>query len=373
MRQLTVVQILPELHSGGVERGTLEVAKALVDAGHRSIVISHGGRMVAQLEREGSEHINLPVHRKSLKSLLQIWPLRHLLTDLQPDIVHARSRLPAWLAWLAWVSMPAARRPHFITTVHGLNSVNAYSAIMVKGERVIAVSETVRKHILEHYPQCPPDRIDLIFRGIDPREYPFGYQPREEWRKRWDQTFPASVGKLMLTLPGRVTRLKGHEAFIDLIEHLRKEGLPVHGVIAGGAAGSKQSYLNELERLVAKRGLRGDITFTGQRGDLRDVLAISTLAFSLSTKPETFGRTTLEALSIGVPVVGWDRGGVSEILRDRFPEGAVPGENTAALLTTTRALLTQPRQPRQKDSFLLQTMLDQTLALYQRVADGKQQ
>ena len=158
MKKLTVIQTLPALDAGGVERGTLEIARALVAAGHRSIVISNGGRLVKQLEAEGSEHITLPVHKKSLASLWQVTPFRQLLTDIQPDILHARSRVPAWIAWLAWRKLPANtlfqhHRPHFVTTVHGLYSVSPYSAIMTKGERVIAVSNTVQEYILKNYPQ----------------------------------------------------------------------------------------------------------------------------------------------------------------------------------------------------------------------------
>lgn len=370
MKTLTVVQILPELNAGGVERGTLEVARALVAAGHRSIVISHGGRMVAQLEREGSRHITLPVHHKSLTALLQVRPLRRLLGELKPDILHARSRLPAWIAWLAWRRLPAATRPHFLTTVHGLNSVSPYSAIMVKGERVIAVSETVRDYILKHYPQCPPERIELIFRGIDPAEFPYGYQPTAAWLSKWRQDFPQLGGRIVLTLPGRITRLKGHESLIELVAALKQRGLPVHGLIAGGAEPKKQDYLAEVKSRIEARGLSGDISFTGHRNDLKDVLAVSTIVYSLSNKAETFGRTTLEALSIGVPVLGWDQGGVSEILRRRFPQGAVPFGDDAELLARSLALIEHPVKPPQQDSFRLQTMLEQTLALYERVVGG---
>ena len=112
MKPLTVVQTLPALDAGGVERGTLEIARALVAAGHRSIVVSRGGRLVPQLEREGSEHITLPVHRKSLASLFQVRPFRAMLAKTKPDILHARSRVPAWIAWLAWRKLPPATRPH---------------------------------------------------------------------------------------------------------------------------------------------------------------------------------------------------------------------------------------------------------------------
>ncbi|MEO6698002.1 MAG: glycosyltransferase, partial [Paraperlucidibaca sp.] len=134
---MRVLQMLPALDSGGVERGTLEIGRALVEAGHESYVMSAGGRLVAQLEREGSQHITRPIHRKSFASLLQILPLRRLLRELKPDIVHARSRIPAWIAWLALRGMDPATRPRFVTTVHGLNSVSPYSAIMTKGDAVI--------------------------------------------------------------------------------------------------------------------------------------------------------------------------------------------------------------------------------------------
>ncbi len=140
---MKVIQILPELNAGGVERGTLEVGKYLTDQGHESIVISNGGRLVEQLETEGSRHITLPVHQKRLSSLKQVKVLRKLFEDEKPDILHLRSRLPAWLAYLAWRKMDPTTRPRLVTTVHGFNSVNRYSKIMTCGERVICDSRAV--------------------------------------------------------------------------------------------------------------------------------------------------------------------------------------------------------------------------------------
>ena len=314
-RRLTILQTLPALHSGGVERGTLEIARALVAAGHRSIVVSNGGRLVEQLVREGSEHITLPVHRKSIKSLFQVRPFRRLLQELKPDIVHARSRVPAWIAWLALRRMDLATRPRFVTTVHGLNSVSAYSGIMTKGEVVIAVSETVRDYVQAHYTACDPARIKLIYRGVEPSEFPFQYQPSAEWLTQWHKDYPHLAGKQVLALPGRITRLKGHETFLALISALRAQGLPVHGLLVGGVEEKKRAYLAELKARVAEMGLANDISFTGLRNDIRDVLSQCQLVLSLSTQPETFGRTVLEALSLGIPVVAWEQGGVGEILR----------------------------------------------------------
>jgi glycosyltransferase involved in cell wall biosynthesis len=367
MSRLTVVQTLPALDAGGVERCTLETARALVAAGHRSVVISSGGRLVAQLQAEGSEHITLPVQRKSLRSLLQIGPVRRLLRELEPDILHVRSRIPGWIAWLAWRGLPVAERPHFVTTVHGQHSVSAYSAIMVKGEAVIAGSQTVRDYILENYPQCPPERIRLIYEGVDPAEFPYDYQPPADWQQRWQADFPELAGKTVLALPGRLTRLKGHASFIALIQALRTHHPEVHGLIIGGAEARKAAYADELKAAVAAAGLQDHISFTGHRSDMREALSQCDLVLALSTQPETFGRTVLESIRLGKPVIGWSKGGVGEILARCYPRGAVAPGDSAALAQAIGDWLAKPDRPAPSDAFLLSSMCEQTLALYRQL------
>ena len=136
---MKVMQVLPELNSGGVERGTLEVADFLVKQGHEALVVSNGGRQVEKLEESGARHIAMPVHRKSLSSLFQVRPFRKLLEQEKPDILHIRSRVPGWIAYLAWRKMDKTTRPRLVSTVHGFYSVNRYSAVMTKGERVSPV------------------------------------------------------------------------------------------------------------------------------------------------------------------------------------------------------------------------------------------
>lgn len=366
-RKLTVVQILPELNSGGVERGTLEIAEALVKQGHRSVVISAGGRLVPRLVAAGSEHITLPVHKKSFRTLATLLPLRRQLLALRPDVVHARSRLPAWLAWWALKLIPVPQRPHFITTVHGLNSVSRYSEIMTYGERVIAVSETVRTFILKHYRRCPPSRIRLIYRGVDPAAFPYNHTPSAEWLTQWQHDFPELTGKVVLALPGRVTRLKGHDVFLRLLGEVRQHHPQVHGLIVGGAESGKARYREELARTVDAMGLTRHVTFTGHRDDMRDVMSRCDLVFALSTKPETFGRAVLETLRLGRPVLGWDIGGVGEILHRIYPRGAVPSGDEKALLSTALSWLQQPSQPTPGHDFLLVEQCEQTLAVYAEV------
>ena len=369
-RKLTVVQVLPALESGGVERGTLEVGKYLAAHGHRSIVLSAGGRMVEQLLREGSEHYAWDIGRKSLWTLRLVPRLRRFLHENQVDILHARSRMPAWVCYLAWKDMDPATRPRFVTTVHGLYSVNAYSAVMVKGERIIAVSQTVRDYILRNYRHVDPDRITVIPRGVDPAQFPYGYKPSPEWLAAWHAQYPQLAGKKVLTLPGRITRLKGHEAFIDLIGRLKTQGLPVHGLIVGGAEARKQAYLRKLKDKVRRAGLAADISFTGQRSDLREIMAVSDLVLSLSTQPESFGRTVLEALSLGVPVLGYDHGGVGELLRKMFPDGAVPLGDLDGLVRKWRAIETATRIVPLVGPPTLHDMLTATLAFYEGIMDS---
>jgi len=367
-RKLTILQLLPALESGGVERGTLEIARGLVQAGHRSLVVSAGGQLVSRLTGQGSEHIALPVGHKSLWTLGLVPRLRRLMQRERIDVVHARSRLPAWLAWLAWRGLPEGRRPAFVTTVHGLYSVGRYSRIMTRGERVIAVSGSARQYILDNYPHTDPGKIRVIERGIDPDVYPFGFRPGDSWISRWYRDFPFLLEHQVLTLPGRITRLKGHVDFLHLLAGLKEAGLPVYGLIVGAEDPRHRAYADELQRTVKNLGLDGRVTFTGHRMDLRDVLSMSNLVFSLSRKPESFGRTVCEALSLGVPVVGYDQGGVGETLARVYPHGRVPAGDVAALIDTTRQLLEQPVPVEPAAFASVQDMVDATLAVYHEVA-----
>jgi glycosyltransferase involved in cell wall biosynthesis len=261
--------------------------------------------------------------------------------------------------------MDPATRPKLVTTVHGTYSVNAYSAVMTKGERVIAVSNTIREYILSNYPKVDPEKIRLIYRGVDPHEFPRGYQPSEEWLAKWRQDYPQSVGKIIITLPGRITRLKGQLDFVQLIARLKYAGLNVHGLIVGEPAQKKQAFLHELVREINQSNLIKDISLTGHRSDLKEIMAISNIVLSLSRYVESFGRTVLEALSLGTPVIGYNHGGVSEILTNIFPAGCVRVGDVAALEASCLNCLSQKQNISENKNFTLASMLSNTLAEYQ--------
>jgi glycosyltransferase involved in cell wall biosynthesis len=362
VRSLTVVQLIPAMHSGGAERSALEVGRALVAAGHRSVVISAGGRLTERLLAEGSEHITLDIGRKSLGTLGRIGALRRALKAIDPDIVHARSRMPAWMG--RWAIRGLARKPHFVTTVHGLNSPGRYSAVMLRGERVIAVSQTVRAYVLGHYRWLEPSRVRVIPRGIDPEAFPYGHRPDDAWQKAFFAQYPQLAGAPLLTLPARGTRLKGHHDAIELVADLRDRGVGTRLLLLGVLEPGREAYAEELRELIRQRGLEGQVVLSPARDDVRDIYAVSALILQLSNKPEAFGRTVVEALSLCRPVLGYAHGGVGELLAELYPAGRVPLGDREKLVERAAELLRVAPPIAMLQSYRLADMQQATLALY---------
>lgn len=369
-RRLTVVQLLPDLDAGGVERSTLEMADALVRAGHAAIVVSADGRLVPRLQGMGAEHVPMAIGRKSPWVLRHVRPLRQLFADRHVDIVHARSRLPAWLARFALSGMPAATSPHFVTTVHGLNSPSRYSRILTTGERVICVSDTVRAHVLRHYPDVDAARLQVIPRGIDPADFPRAsadeaLAARGRIAAQWPQL--GGAGPLLL-LPGRGTRLKGHADALHLLAGLRRSGLDARLWMVGARQAGRDAYVDELEGLARQLLIDDSIALTPPTHAIAEAYAASDLVLQLSRKPEAFGRTVLEALAVGRPVLGWAHGGVGELLREWQPGGAVQPFDADALLRGAQGVLAAPPLPPVTMPDGLRAMQQATLALYEQLA-----
>lgn len=366
--RLTVVQLIPALHSGGAERSTLEIARALVQAGHRSVVISAGGRLVAPLLSQGSEHVTLDIGRKSLATLGRIGALRRHLREIRPDIVHVRSRLPAWLGW--WALKGLKPRPHFVTTVHGFNTPGRYSAILLRGERAIVVSQTLRDYMLGHYRWLEPGRVRVIPRGIDPAAFPYGHRPDEAWTRAFFAEYPALAGAPLLTLPGRGTRLKGHHDAIELLANLKRRGIDARLLLLGVIEPGREAYVEELCALIRGLGVESQVALTPPRDDVRDIYAISGLILQLSNKPESFGRTVIEALALCRPVLGYAHGGVGELLAELYPAGRVPPGDRERLAERAAELLRVAPPIPMLQAYRLADMQQATLALYQEVVAG---
>lgn len=365
---MRVLQVLPALNSGGVERGTVEFARELVRHGHESWVLSNGGAQVARLEAEGSRHVTLPVHRKSPLSLRQVPALRRLMRELAPDVVHVRSRLPAWLIWLAWRKLPEGQRPALVSTFHSHYSVSRYSAVMAKPRRLIAISETVRDYIVANYPVAP-ERITLIPRGVDAAYFSPG-APDPEWLERLYADFPHLRGKRLILMPGRLSRWKGQETFLRVMQRLIEQDPDAHGVILGGAETNKQHYRTELENSALAMGLAPHVTLVGRRDDIVQFYRLAEVVCHLSSKPEPFGRVITEALATGCKVVAFDRGGARESLAPCFPEGLVTPDDVDEVVERIGMLTGISPRIELPERFHLDHQVAATLGVYrQALAD----
>ncbi|RNL59910.1 glycosyltransferase family 4 protein [Zhongshania marina] len=364
-RPLKIVQVLPALNSGGVERGTVELARELVLGGHTSVVISSGGRMVDGLLAEGSEHISFPVHRKSLWSLLQVRPMRRLLESLAADVVHVRSRAPAWIVWLAWRRMNPATRPRLVSTFHGMYSVNFYSAVMARAEHLIAISDCVKNYITTNY-KADERRISLIPRGLDPAAF-----NREactpEWKKELFRQYPQLQNKHIILMPGRLTRWKGQEAFLEMMSRLIRLRQDCHGVVVGDAEPGKQHYFDELLAMRSSLGLDEAVTFVGHRSDIAQFYGLASVTCHMSNKEEPFGRTVPESLASGTPVVAYDRGGASESLNVGFPQGLVAPDDIVGFAARVADVIDADAVLTLPESYYLSSQLASTLAVYRRL------
>jgi len=362
-KKMTIVQVLPALNSGGVERGTLEISKYLVSKKHRSIVISQGGRMKEKLVLEGGEHIELPIGKKSLLTLRLIPKIIKILRKNKVDILHVRSRFPAWICLIAIKFMQNKKKPSIVTTFHGPYSINRYSSIMAKGDVVIAVSKMIKTYILKNY-KINPKKIFLNYRGVDAKEFPYLFKPKDSWINEWNKDNPETKNKILLTLPGRVTRWKGQIHFLNIIASLNKDNPNIHGLIVGDVAANKLGFLEELKNKAIKLGIKNKVSFIGHRNDLREIMSISKIIFSLSSEPEAFGRTTIESLKIGIPVIGYGHGGVGEQLKEVFPQGLIEKDDISSAVVLCKKWIKKAPKVTKTDSFSLEKMQRNTLNIY---------
>ena len=361
---MTIVQLLPELNEGGVERGTVELSRELVKLGHKSIVISAGGKLQEQIDEDGGRHITLDVCSKNpLSAFWRMIKLRNLLSTLNPDILHARSRVPAWLTYLANKKLHIP----FITTVHGFNSVSTYSAIMTKGDSVICVSESIKSYIQEHY-NTEDQKITVIPRGIDLVTFNPGNSD-QKFIDNFKQEYHLE-DKYIITSVGRITQLKDLETFISAISILRKSHDNIVGLIVGGVRENKKEYFNSLKVLVKELDLKDKIIFTGSQSQVSEIYALSDVVVSSSKKPESFGRSVAEALALNTPVVASNHGGVLDIIVEAqngffYPVGE--SEVLAAQIGKCNGLEFDGYRYI-AEHFSLGQMVDKTLQVYEKVA-----
>jgi glycosyltransferase involved in cell wall biosynthesis len=307
-----VLQVLPSLVTGGVERGTVEIAQAIVEAEAIALVASAGGPLVRQIERAGAEHITLPL---ATKSPLGIWQnaaaLEQLIRVRQISVVHARSRAPPWSALLACQRTGVP----FVTTYHGTYNENLplkrlYNSVMARGRIVIAASHFIAGLIAEQH-KVDPSRIRVIPRGVDPAVFdPEIVSGSRIARLAQDWRLPESVQTVVL--PGRLTAWKGHSVLLEAVARLARPG--VMCVLVGSDQG-RSGYARALEAQATRLGIADRLRLVGQCDDMPAAMCLADVVVHASTEPEAFGRVVIEAQAMGRPVIASDLGGPVETVR----------------------------------------------------------
>lgn len=327
-RPPVVLQVLPNLVTGGAERGCVDVALALAQAGATPLVASAGGPMQRELDRAGIAHLTLPLASKSPLTLWRnVRALEGIIEEFGVDIVHARSRAPAWSAWAA------ARRTgaRFMTTFHApYNFSNllkrGYNSVMARGERVIAISTFIRDHILTNY-GTDPAAIRVIHRGIDTE----AFSPERvstarmiQLAKRWNLPDDRPV----ILLPGRLTRWKGQTVMIDALARLGRRDVVC--LLVGSDQG-RTAYREELSAQIRRLGLEGVVRMTDHCDDMPAAYALSSVVVSASREPEAFGRVIVEAQAMGRPVIITGIGAWQETVVEGETAWIVPPDDPDAL------------------------------------------
>lgn len=330
-KQPVILQVLPELRAGGVERGTIEMALAIQQAGWQAIVASAGGHLVHQLTQMGAKHIELPLQTKNpLKMRSNAKALERIIKEHKVDIVHARSRAPAWSAY--WATKKTGAR--FITTFHGTYGLDGkwkhrYNSIMTKGERVIAISEHIARHIFEHY-EVENSRVRLIHRGVDTEKFSHDRitgMRVAELAKSWLMPEDATDVPVIL-MPGRITRWKGQDVLLAALAKIKEKSF--FCVLLGDDAGHP-TFRRELEEKIIKYGLAGKARIMPNTSSMAEAYMLSSVVVAPSIEPEAFGRIPVEAQAMGKPIIATNHGGFCETIIDGETGWLVPVGDVNAL------------------------------------------
>jgi glycosyltransferase involved in cell wall biosynthesis len=379
----TIMQIIPDLQSGGAERTTVDIAQALTQVGARCLVASRGGRMVSELQGKGGVWMPFPAATKNpLAMALNSVRLARLLRDEGVDIVHARSRAPAWVAYYA------ARQAGtlFVTTYHSAYSGTSpvkrrYNAVMAAGDMVIANSEFTARRIVELHPEAA-GRIAVIPRGIDLVDFaPHVVPPQDVQKLR--AAWKVEPHRRIVLLPGRLTERKGQLVLIDAAQLLVSQGFDdVRFVMAGDCR--SEAFKRELEARIRRLGLTERVILPGYCADMPAAYLAAAVVVVPSTAPEAFGRVAVEAQAMGAPVVVSDLGAASEIVRAppqthalqatgwRTPPGDAQALASAiaqalSLTATARQSLALRARDFVQSRYSLEGMCEATLAVYERL------
>ena len=377
--KVKVLQVLPELGQGGVELGTIQVAEALTAAGIENYVASAGGRMEYQLERLGVKHFKLPLKTKNpFKLWRNAQKLAAIIRENNINIVHARSRAPAWSAY--WATQVTG--VHFITTFHGTYGLGphgikkVYNRVMTYGEKVIAISSHIKNHLMTIY-HVPEEKIAFIHRCVDIEKFNPDAVTSERLKNIIEQ-YELPTDKKLILLIGRLTAWKGQGLLIDALAKLKERG-DFHCIFTGDDQG-RTKYTERLVNKIKEYGMNGCYTFIRHTDDVPALMKACDIVVSASLDPEAFGRIAAEGEAMGKIVIASNIGGSLDNLKDsitgrHFISGDADDlahkiEWALDLPSSEQKKISSAAQNFVKENFTKQIMCDKTLAVYRSVIDN---
>ncbi len=344
-RRLTILQVIPNLGAGGAEQTTVDVTAAIVKAGHRAIVVSNGGPRTVEIQRAGGTHIDMPVHSKNPITLwMNIGRLKRIIREHHVDIIHARSRAPAWSA------LKAARDTgiKFLTTCHAPFNIRGsewkrrYNSSITHGDLIIANSEFVAHYLVDNY-QVPIPKIRVIPRGIPMEKFNSSLVTAERML-RLSQNWRIPEVATVVLLPGRLTRWKGQTVLIEAMAKLKRKD--VYCVLLGDNQG-RTEYSDELESLIHSLQLEQRVRIADHCDDMAVAYMMANVVVSASTEPEGFGRVAVEGQAMGRPTIATSIGGSKETIIDGVTGWLVPPNDPESLAKAIETALSLPDEQKQ--------------------------
>ncbi|HEY8571745.1 glycosyltransferase family 4 protein [Phenylobacterium sp.] len=379
----TLLQVIPELETGGAEQTTIDVAHAVVAAGGKALVAARGGRMASRLEADGGRLAEMPVQSKNpLVMLGNASRLVDLIRRERVSVVHARSRAPAFSAlWAAHMT-----KTPFVATYHGVYKAKSslkrwYNAVMTRGDLVIANSDYTRAHILAEH-QIDPERVVTIPRGVDLKRFTPSWVTSDRvdaLRTGWGIAPDERRTKILLA--GRLTRIKGHLTIIEAAARLKAQGRQDFLVLFAGDDQGRTGYREELNTAIAQAGLGEDVKLVGHCDDMPAAYLLCDVAILPTLVPESFGRAAVEPQAMGRPVIASDEGGTAETVVDGVTGWLVPpGDAQAWADAMGRAIdlgpgkrleIGQAGANRARSLYSVDAMCEATLWAYERVLEAR--
>lgn len=370
---MIVMRLLSSLKHDESERGIFHLGRALVKNGHTSIIVSSAdddNELVKRLERDGNLYHQLYMNKKSWLSLLQIAPLRHLIEQYNPDVIHVHSRTPAWILHLALRRARVKRPPKLVSTMYGFYPINKYSQALLDVDTIITVSDSVTNYLKKglRREDMGTKVIKRIYRGIDTRRYPYRHNPSVYWLRRTFAEYPELEHKKWLVFPTIIGNEYGQEWLIDILGNLQQQFPNIHVIIMDEDYRDGDVAHEDFRQRTTALNLNERITYVGsKRNDMREWLSAANIVMALANQPESIGINALQAIHLGTPVIGWDQAAFSEILQPLYPQGLVKNYNAQSLCKAVRNQLESITRPEITDQFTMREMISETLAVYQNL------